>query len=103
MKNRRQEAPSSHFPSVPLAEAVESRTSRHAKIVSQILSDVEKLDEYSAIKVNLFDSGEKKADLRSALHRAAKKSNVILATTSDEKHLYVFRKPALPRSAATKT
>ena len=96
MKNKKPQAASSHFPSVPLAEAVDSRTSRHAKIVSEILSDLEKLDQYSAIKVNLTDSGEKKADLRSAIHRAAKKNNTPLATTSDDKHLFVFRK--LPRS-----
>jgi hypothetical protein len=50
MKNRKPQAASSHFPSVPLAEAVDSRTSRDAKIVSEILSDLEKLDQYSAIK-----------------------------------------------------
>jgi hypothetical protein len=96
MKNRKQQTASSHFPSVPLAEAVDSHLSKHAKIVSEILSDLEKLDEFSAIKVNLSDSGEKKADLRSALHRAARKNNMTLATTSDEIHLYVFRK--VPRS-----
>lgn len=96
MKNNRPQTASSHFPSVPLAEAIESRSSRHGKIVAEILSDLEKLDEDSAIKVDLADTGEKKTDLRSALHRAAKKGNINLATTSDEKHLYVFRN--LPRS-----
>jgi hypothetical protein len=95
MKSKKQQ-PASHFPSVPLAEAVESRTSRHGKITSEILSDLEKLDELSAIKVNVSEIGETKADLRSALHRAAKKRKTNLATTSDEKHLYVFRK--LPSS-----
>jgi hypothetical protein len=91
MKNNWQQTASSHFPSVPLAEAIESRSSRHGKIVAEILSDLEKLDDYSAVKVNLADTGEKKADLRSALHRAAKKNSISLATTSDEEHLYVFR------------
>jgi hypothetical protein len=73
MKNKKPQTSSSPFPSVHPAEAADRRSSRHGKIVSEILSDLEKLDEHSAIKVNLFDT-----------------------TTSNEKHLYVFRK--LPRS-----
>ncbi|MGA2391278.1 MAG: hypothetical protein ABSF97_20125 [Candidatus Sulfotelmatobacter sp.] len=92
MKNKKRQTASCHFPFVPLTEAVDSRTGKHAKIVSEILSDLEKLDKLSAIKVALSETGEKKADLRSALHRAAKKSGMTLATTSDEKHLYVFQK-----------
>src|SRR4030081_550107 len=95
-KTKKQEIILGHFPSVPLAEAVDNRVSRHGKIVSEILSDLEQLDEFSAIKVNLAEAGKKKADLRSALHRAARKNNVHLATTSDVKHLYVFR--GLPKS-----
>jgi hypothetical protein len=95
-KKTKQEIVPVHFPSVPLSEAFDDRVSRHHKIVSEILSDLEQLDEFSAIKVNLAEAGKKKADLRSALHRAAKKNNVHLATTSDVKHLYVFR--GLPKS-----
>jgi hypothetical protein len=73
---KKQEIIRVHFPSVPLAEAVDNRVSRHGKIVSQILSDLEQLDEFSAIKINLVEAGKKKADLRSALHRAAKKNRV---------------------------
>jgi hypothetical protein len=97
MKKKKREIVPVHFPSVPLAEVVDDRLSRHGKIVSQILSDLEQLDEFSAIKVNLVEAGKKKADLRSALHRAAKKNSVHLATTSDEKHLYVFRRVPKPR------
>jgi hypothetical protein len=91
MKSKKRQI-ASHFPSIPLAEVVDCRTSKHGKIVADILSDLANLDELSAIKVSLSDTGEKKADLRSALHRAAKKSNTTLATTSDEQHLYIFRK-----------
>jgi hypothetical protein len=96
-KKKKQEIIRVHFPSVPLAEAVDNRVSRHGKIVSQILSDLEQLDEFSAIKINLVEAGKKKADLRSALHRAAKKNRVHLATTSDDKTLYVFRPLLKPR------
>ena len=79
-----------NFPYVPIAEAVGQR-GKHAKIVSDILSDLEKIDQYGAIKVDLAQLGEKKSHLRAALHRAAKKKKIGLASTSDETHLYIFR------------
>lgn len=79
-----------HFPLVPLTEA-NHRTGKHHKTVSDILSDLTKLDEFSAIKVDLGALQEKKAALRAALLRAAQKRKIQLATTSDANHLYVFR------------
>jgi hypothetical protein len=64
---------------------------KHHKMVSQILSDLEKLDQYSALKFEFLKVGVKKADLRAAVHRAALKKTVPLATSSDDKYLYVFR------------
>jgi hypothetical protein len=78
------------FPSVPLSEA-NRRAGKHHKVVNEILKDLANLDECSAIKIDLAEIGKNKADLRAALHRVAKKQKVRLATTSDEKHLYVFR------------
>lgn len=86
-----------HFPSVPLTEA-NHRTGKHHKIVSDILSDLAKLDEFSAIKVDLGASQEKKAALRAALLRAAQKRKIQLATSSDAKHLYVFRSSTKTRA-----
>ena len=79
-----------HFPSVPMTE-VNHRAGKHHKVVSDILSDLAKLDELSAIRVDLGAVQEKKATLRAALLRAAQKRNIQLATSSDAKHLYVFR------------
>jgi hypothetical protein len=62
--------------------------------VWNVFSDLERLAEDSALKIDLVKVGQKKADLRSALHREAKKRAVRLLTTSDKTHLYVFRKPA---------
>jgi hypothetical protein len=39
---------------------------KHYKMVSQILGDLEKLDQYSALKVEFLKVGVKKADLRAA-------------------------------------
>lgn len=79
-----------HFPLVPLLGVVAGRQGKHSKVVSAILSDLRQLDAHSAIKVSLEANGAKKADLRSALHRAARIRNIKLSTTSDDKNLYVF-------------
>jgi hypothetical protein len=89
-----------HFPFVPLTEA-NRRAGKHHRIVHEILKDLTRLDQYSAIKIDLAAVGKKKADLRAALLRAAKKQKVSLATSSDAKHLYVFR--SLPRPGTGST
>jgi len=93
MKPKKTQTAPLQFAAVPLREA-NRRAGKHHKIVSDILSDLAKLDPHSAIKIDLVKAGEKKADLRAALLRAAKKQKLSLATSSDEKHLYVFRSPA---------
>jgi hypothetical protein len=90
MKKKQIKGVSLHFPWVPLAQA-NRRASKHYRIVRDILRDIARLDEFSALKINLVEIGTNKADLRAAIHRAAKRQKVALATTSDEKHLYVFR------------
>jgi hypothetical protein len=90
MKKKQIKRVSLHFPSVPLAQA-HKRAGKHHRIVKDILSDIGRLDEFSAIKINLAEIGKKKADLRAAIHRAAKRQSVALSTSSDDKHLYVFR------------
>lgn len=98
MKDKKNPPPRLHFAAIPLTAAANWRIGKHYKMVSQILSDLEKLDQYSALKVEFLKIGVKKADLRAAVHRAAQKKNVLLATSSDDKYLYVFRHP--PRNTA---
>ena len=62
----------SRFPLVPLSE-LNRRAGKHLKIVYEILRDLMKVDEYSALKISLAEVGKKKADLRAALHRVARK------------------------------
>jgi hypothetical protein len=91
MQSKRQKTHPLHFPAVPLAE-VNNRSGKHRKIISEILKDLAILDRSSALKIDLAEAGKKKADLRAALHRAAKKKKMELLTSSDDKHLYVFRR-----------
>jgi len=86
------------FRIVPISDIPSSRTSRHGRIVAEILIQLKKaLDASSAIKIPLAEVGERKANLRSALHRAARNARVELMTTSDEEHLYVFRQHSTVR------
>ena len=57
-----------HFPSVHIAD-VNNRAGKHHRIVSDVLSDLARLDEFSALKIDFAEVGKKKADLRAALHR----------------------------------
>jgi hypothetical protein len=94
MKDRTKKPAAFHFPAVSLAAVTTNRKGKHRKIVSNIMSDLERLDEFSALRINLAEVGVKKADLRSAIHRAAKTKRISLLTTSDETDLYVFHRPA---------
>ena len=80
------------FSTVPLSDIPSSRKSRHGRIVAEILTQLKTLDASSAIRIPLGEIGEHKANLRSALHRAARNARVDLMTASDEKNLYVFRR-----------
>jgi hypothetical protein len=80
-----------HFPSIRLTKLPDGH-SKHHEIVSEILDDLKKLDEFTSIKIDLAEAGKQKAVLRAALHRAAKKEKLELSTVSDERNLYVFHK-----------
>ena len=73
MSHKKREAVALRFPSVPSIELPASHA-KHRQIVSQVLKDLRKLGEDQGLKIDLTGAGRpKKADLRSALHRAAKK------------------------------
>ena len=99
-KKKATQLPRNHFPVVPLAEA-NRRAGKHHKIISDILIDLARLDQYSAIKIDLAAVGKEKASLRASLLRAAQNRKVPLATSSDEKHLYVFR--SLPKGISQRS
>jgi hypothetical protein len=80
------------FSIVPLSDIPNGRNSRHSRIVTEILAQLKALDGNSAIKIPLAEVGEHKANLRSALHRAARNARLDLMTASDDRHLYVFRR-----------
>jgi hypothetical protein len=61
-------------------------------IVSLILDDLAKLDAERALLVPLDSLAEEKMEnVRSALNRATRQRNMLVATATDEKYLYIWR------------
>lgn len=67
-----------------------NRMSKHRAIVAAILDDLEQLKPGSAFKVPLAELGDSKANVRSALNRATRKGGRKVATSTDDKFLYVW-------------
>jgi hypothetical protein len=68
------------------------RKGKHNLIVAKILADLGQLDTKTAILVPLDGlNGEKMENVRSALNRATKQKRISVATSTDEKYLYVWR------------
>jgi hypothetical protein len=90
-----------HFEILLEVDIPRSRKSKHHDIVGAILEDLDKLKPGSAFKVPLDELGGSKANVRSALNRATKKSHRKVATATDEKFLYVWNMiPVLPTASA---
>src|SRR5271157_4377750 len=91
-----------HFKTMAQASVPEGRKGKHQQIVATILSDLEKLDHSSAIKVPLTELVESKEKVRSALNRATRKAGRAVATASDASFLYTWNVSASrPKSQST--
>lgn len=79
-----------HFKTMAQGSVPQGRKGKHQKIVAIILSDLDKLQDGSAIKVPLAELVESKEKVRSALNRATRKAGRTVATASDATFLYVW-------------
>ncbi len=79
-----------HFKSMAQSSVPQGRKGKHQQIVATILSDLDKLDGGSAIKVPLAEMVESKEKVRSALNRATRKAGRTVATASDATFLYIW-------------
>jgi hypothetical protein len=81
-----------HYASVNRSDIPQGRKGKHRKAVADILADLSKLDAQQAVKIPLSSlNGERMQNLRSALNRVTREKNIPVATSSDEKYLYVWR------------
>jgi hypothetical protein len=85
------EAPELNFQSILQLDVPKGREGKHKKIVGQLLSDIERLDHGTALKVPLSALPDSKENIRSALNRASRQRGIIVATSSDAKFLYIWK------------
>ena len=79
-----------NFKTMSQPDVPQSRNGKHKQIVSQILSDLDRVEDGVALKVPLAALAESKAKVRSALNRAIHKGGRSVATASDGDFLYVW-------------
>src|SRR4051812_29296226 len=76
----------------PLAARV-SRKGKHHLVVAQLIKDLAELKDGRALKIPFTDLPDTKANIRSALSRAAKQSGLTVLTSSDNLYLYIWNQP----------
>ena len=90
MAKRKETTGPMHFKTMVQADVPQGRNGKHKQIVTVLLNDLDKLAEGAALKVPLEELEDGKANVRSALNRAARKSGRVVATASDDRFLYVW-------------
>ncbi len=90
MKKTANKVISMHFKTVVQSDLPHGRNGKHKQIISIILQDLSRLTPGAALKIPLGDLPDSKANVRSALNRAARKEGRAVATTSDETFLYIW-------------
>lgn len=83
--------PSSRFESILQHDVPKGRDGKHKQIVTQLLSDIDRLGIGTALKIPLSALPDTKENIRSALNRATRQRGIELATSSDTEHLYVWK------------
>lgn len=82
--------PPMHFKTTVRADVPQGRNGKHKEIVTIILKDLDNLTPGAALKIPLDSLVASKANVRSALNRATRKSGRQVATAADAKFLYVW-------------
>src|SRR5689334_8137742 len=83
--------PNFHFSAVESSDVPHGRKGKHRTMVSKILEDLANREDQQAVRVPLSSlQGEKIQNLRSALNRVSRLKKLPIATSSDEKYLYVW-------------
>lgn len=79
------------FKSILQADVPRGRDGKHKRIITQLLSDIEKLSNGSALKIPLAELPDTKENIRSALSRAAAQAKIPIATSSNDLFLFIWK------------
>ncbi len=80
-----------NFESVLQSDVPQGREGKHKQIVTQLLKEVRKLASGSALKIPLAQLPDTKENIRAALSRGARLSDLNISTSSNDEFLYVWR------------
>ena len=79
------------FQSILQANVPKGRDGKHKEIITQLLSDIARLEPGTALKIPLAELPDSKQNIRSALSRAASQKKINLATSSNDEFLFVWK------------
>ncbi len=94
MSENGQKSSNMNFESILQLNVPKGRDGKHKHIVLQLLSDLENLQDGSALKIPLSELPDTKENIRSALNRATRQRGMEVATSSDADFLYVWKEQA---------
>jgi hypothetical protein len=90
--NEKDEKPAAmNFESILQQDVPKGRDGKHKHVVTQLLNDLERLAEGSALRIPVADLPDTKENIRSALNRATRQRGLDVATSSDAEFLYVWK------------
>jgi len=89
--NQNPKTASIRYQSIRQIDVPSSRRGKHAQIVEQLLRHLDELEPGTALKVALASLPATKANIRSALNRATHKQGLRVATSSDDRHFYLWK------------
>jgi hypothetical protein len=91
-------AGSPSFPVISRGEVPKGRDGKHRRIVARLLHEIAALKPGTALKVPLTALPDSKENIRSALNRTTHQRGINIATSSDERHLYIWHVAEKPPS-----
>ena len=89
--NPNSDTPPMKYQSIKQVDVPKGRDGKHKKIITQLLSDIEQLEEDRALRIPLSALPDSKENIRSALNRATHQKGIEVATSSDSEFLYIWK------------
>lgn len=78
------------FKSIKQTDIPFGRNGKHKKIVTELLSDICRLEPGRALKVPIAALPDSKENIRSALRRATRRRGIEVASSSDQDFFYIW-------------
>ena len=78
------------FQAILQNDVPKGREGKHKRIVTELLSEIERLAPGTALKVPISALPDSKENIRAALNRATRQRGMQVATSSDPEHLYIW-------------